>query len=295
MLDRASTFSDPEVVELLRNHFIPVAIDQHYERRQEDAEGEFYRKIARQGPREVGEETTQGHYLATADGTLLGYRNHRDPEVMKDVIRSALKNFKPGKAPAIESGKVDTRWAYSAPEGGLVVRVNSKILGGYGVPESEYEQLFQEGIGRDNLWIRKDEHEALADGRIPLSLLLRMARFHFVDNTRGEPPMWEVEEVKTVSLDWREGHVEGRVHLVTNDDSREFVAEIYGFIEAFEGEVTRFDLVVSGDFRGEGRYTRGAPKGYFPLGIRFTLADGSDIADAIPPQGSRGWIENYIE
>ncbi|MEM6917161.1 MAG: hypothetical protein AAF491_11405, partial [Verrucomicrobiota bacterium] len=274
---------------------VPVAIDQHYERRQEDAEGEFYRKIARQGPREVGKETTQGHYLATASGELLGYRNHRDPEVMKDVMRSALERFSPEKVAAIGRGEPDPKWAYSIPEGGLVVRVNSRVLGGYGEPQSDYERLFQEGIGRDNLWIRKDEHKALAEGHIPQSLLVRMARFHFVDNTRGEPPMWETAEVKTISLDWKEGHVEGRVHLVANDDSREYVAKIYGFIEALEGEVTRFDLVVSGDFRGEGRYTRGAPEGYFPLGIRFTLADGSDIADPIPPQGSRGWIDNYIQ
>lgn len=283
------------MIELLQTRFIPVAIDQHYERRQEDAEGDFYRKIARQGPREVGKETTQGHYLATAEGTLLGYRNHRDPEVMKDVMRNALAAFQAKNVAAIDRGKVDSRWAYTAPEGGLVVRVNSRILGGYDAPKSEHERLFQGGVGRDNLWIRKDEHKALADGRIPQSLLQRMARFHFVDNTRGEPPMWETAEVKTVSLDWKEDRVEGRVHLVSNDDSREYVAEIYGYIEALEGKVTRFDLVVSGDFRGEGRYTRGAPKGYFPLGIRFTLADGSDIADSIPPQGSRGWIENYIE
>ena len=36
---------------MLRTQFIAVAIDQAYQRRQQDAEGEFYRKIAGQGPR----------------------------------------------------------------------------------------------------------------------------------------------------------------------------------------------------------------------------------------------------
>jgi len=294
VLDRASTFSDPELVELLKSQFIPLAIDQHYERRQEDAEGEFYRKIARQGPREVGKETTQGHYLVAPDGTLLGFRNHRDPEVMKDVMRTALAQYKPGNVAPLEPGETDPKWGYEAPEGGLVVRVNTKILGGYDTPVNERSRTFQEGIGRDNLWIREDEHAALAEGRIEESLLRRLVKFHCVDNTRGEPPMWETEEIQSLSLDWKDGHVEGQVHARTASGDRDFKADIFGYIEALDGKVTRFDLVVKGLFRGEGQYTRGAPEGEFPLGIRFTLADGTDIADDVPPQGARGWLENYL-
>lgn len=295
MLDRASTFSDPELVELLMSRFIPVAIDQHYERRQEDTEGEFYRKIARQGPREVGKETTQGHYFAAPDGTLLAYRNHRDPEVMKDAMRTALAAFEPGVVSALESGTVDPIWGYASPEGGLVVRVNSKILGGYDPPKNEQQKIFQEGVGRDNLWIRQDEHSSLADGKIEESLLERIVRFHCVDNTRGEPPMWEANEIVSAALDWKGDHLAGKIHLKTASGDREFTADIFGYVEALGGEVTRFDLVVSGLFRGEGQYTRGAPKGEFPLGIRFTLADGRDIADEVPPQGARGWLENYLQ
>ena len=66
------------------------------------------------------------------------------------------------------------------------------------------------------------------------------------------------------------------------------------FVESKDGRVTRFDVVVKGLFRGEGPYTRGAPKGEFPLAISLQLADGSDVADGIPPQGSRGWLDGYI-
>lgn len=294
MLDRASTFRDPEVVALLSSRFVPVAIDQGYERRQEDAEGEFYRKIANQGPRKIGEGTTQGHYLATPDGRLLGYRNHRDPGVMLDLLRSALAESMPTAVAALEEGQVDPTWGYTAPAGGLVVRVNTKILGGYDAPASEHERMVQEGVGRDNLWISQAEHAALADGKIEESLLRRVARFHCVDNTCGEPPMWEAEEIRSLSLDWKEDHVEGRVHLRSAAGDREFEAKIFGYIEALAWKVTRFDLVIHGLFRGEGEYTAGAPQGRFPLGIRLTLADGGDIADAVPPQGSRGWLENYL-
>ena len=68
MLDRESTFADPDIVKMLKSRFIPVAIDQAYQRRQKDAEGEFYRKIAGQSPRNNFNSTTQGFYVATASG-----------------------------------------------------------------------------------------------------------------------------------------------------------------------------------------------------------------------------------
>ena len=59
MLDRESTFANPAIVKLLQTRFIPVAIDQAYQRRQKDNEGKFYQKIANQGPRKIGRGTTQ--------------------------------------------------------------------------------------------------------------------------------------------------------------------------------------------------------------------------------------------
>ena len=78
------------------------------------------------------------------------------------------------------------------------------------------------------------------------------------------------------------------------DGARSYEAQLLGFVEAEHGEVTRFDLVALGDYEGEGRYTRGAPKGKFPFAVSFTLADGDDVADAVPPQGSRGWLKGYL-
>ena len=49
-------------------------------------------------------------------------------------------------------------------------------------------------------------------------------------------------------------------------------AEILGFVEVKKASVVRFDLVVKGTFWGEGTFTRGAPKGKFPLAVAFTLS-----------------------
>ena len=295
MLDRASTFSDPDVIKLLQTKFVPVAIDQAYQRRQKDAEGRFYQKIANQSPRKVGEGTTQGHFVASADGELLGFRNNRGAERALGLLQSSLKKFRPNRATqAIERGKVDRRFVYDPPKGGLVVRTHAKVLDGYEETDNPWKRMFQEGLGRDNFWLRKDEHDALVAGRILPSLTRRMARFHLVDNTRGEPPMWRPEDIRQTELKLQDGRLTGFIHLRTQNGDREFKANLLGYVETRGGRVTRFDVVAKGMFRGEGRYTRGAPKGEFPLAVSFQIADGSDMADGIPPQGSRGWLDGYL-
>ena len=295
MLDRESTFADPAIVKLLQTRFIPVAIDQAYQRRQKDNEGKFYQKIANQGPRKVGRGTTQGLYTADASGRLLAFTNNRGAQRVQRMLQTALQKHRPGKVAAITKGTPDARYNPQPPKGGLVVRVTSKILGGYEEPENEWRRIFQTSLGRDNLWIRADEHAALAKGQLPKSLLKRLARYHLVDNTRGEPPMWRENEIQKLEGKITNGQLRATVQLRTAKGDRGYDAQLLGKVETKNGKITRLDLVASGQFWGEGSYTRNAPKGKFPLAIAFTLADGKDAADTVPPQGSRGWVQGYIK
>ncbi len=294
MLDRESTFKDPEIVRLLKSRFIPVAIDQAYQRRQKDAEGEFYRKIAGQGPRNNFKGTTQGLYLATASGKLLGFNNNRGGDRIRRMMKKALDGFEAPATEVIERGKVDARYNPNPPEGGLVVRVQSKILGGYEKTEDRWRKIFQDSLSRDNLWVTREEHDALVAGKVPPALQKRIARYHLVDNTRGEPPMWKADEIRSIKFSLKDGRLSGSVHLETASGGRGYKVSLLGYVEKKNGKITRFELVALGEFWGEGTYTRGAPKGRFPLGASFTLADGSDIADGVPPQGSRGWVRGYL-
>ncbi len=298
MLDRASTFADPEIVKLLQTRFVPVAIDQAYQRRQQDAEGRFYRKIAGQGPRSNFKATTQGIYIATPAGKLLVYNNNRGPEKIRRLMKQSLESVRAADlkrdATPIARGKLDARYNPKPPEGGLVVRVRAKILNGYDETNDPWRRIFQSAVSRDNLWISKSEHESLVRGKFPESLERRLARFHLIDNTRGEPPMWKDDEIRKLEMKLADGKLTGRVRLATANADRGYEAEVRGNIETRQNQVVRFDVVVLGKFWGEGQYTRGAPKGKFPLAVSFTLADGTDTADQIPPQGSRGWLPGYI-
>lgn len=299
MLDRESTFAQPSIVKLLQSQLIPVAIDQAYQRRQKDTEGEFYRKIASQSIRKDFNNTTQGFYVADAKGRLFSYNNNRDPEKLLRLLQKSLDDFQaapPEDAKTIVAQTADPRWNVTAPEGGLVLRVRAKVLGGYEPTSDRWKQIFQSALSRDNLWITKQEHKQLCDGEVPRSLQRRIARFHLVDNTRGEPPMWKESEIRELEMHVADsGQIQGHAVLKTASEDRSYESQLRGEIETRNGRVTKLNLISLGDFRGEGRFTRNAPKGEFPLAISFTLADGSDIADKIPPQGSRGWIDGYLK
>ena len=284
---------------MLKTKFVPVAIDQAYQRRQKDTEGDFYRKIAGQGPRSNFRGTTQGFYIATPAGQLLLYNNNRDPAKVRRLMHEKLQQFQRSgeakkKVAAIETKRVDARYSPKPPRGGLVVRVNAKILGGYEPTTNRWRSIFQTALSRDNLWISKAEHQALAKGQLPTALQRRIVRYHLVDNTRGEPPMWRENEIRRLDLQLENGELRGSVLLRTANGKRGYEAKLRVRVEVKDGQVRRFDLVADGKFWGEGTYTRNAPKGKFPLAVAFRLADGKDIADRVPPQGSRGWVQGYL-
>lgn len=280
---------------MLRTQFIAVAIDQAYQRRQQDAEGEFYRKIAGQGPRNNFQSTTQGFYIATAAGGLLLYNNNRDPEKLNRLMKQHLQEFKaPSSATPISPGTVDARYNPSLPKEGCIVRVQARVLGGYPPTTDRWQKIFQSSLSRDNLWISKAEQQALTKGQVMQSLQERIARFHLVDNTRGEPPMWKKQEIRQLKITFDGMTLRGSVHLETDDGKRGYVAQLMGKIELRSGKIVRFDMVADGNFWGQGPYSRNAPLGRFPLAVGFRLADGTDAADQGPPQGSRGWVQGYI-
>lgn len=130
--------------------------------------------------------------------------------------------------------------------------------------------------------------------RVSDSLQRRIARFHLVDNTRGEPPFWSEMEVRDLDLKLEKGRLSGKVQLETVDGKRGYEADVLGIVEAKNGRITQFDIVARGDFWGAGPYTKNPPSGKFPLAVAFSLADGSEVADKIPPQASRGWIRGYL-
>jgi len=280
-------------VKQLEKRFVPVAVDQHLFRTRKDAEGELFARVLKQAGRNT-DGYAQGVYLFTAQGDLLGFSNTADAGQVKALLEKALKKFDPAApAPKLPDARADEALP-PPPAGGLVLDVTAKLLGGYD-PGDERGQRYLKSLGRDHLWLRKDEAEALARGTLPDSVKVRLVRYHLIDNTRGEPPMWGEAEVKKLELTLRDGKLTGTVHLETKSGDRGYKADLLGFLEAKDGKVTRFDLLARGEFWGEGTFTRGAPKGKFPFAVAFSLADPSAGASKVPPQGARGNLKGYLK
>ncbi|MSR46214.1 MAG: hypothetical protein EXS13_03970 [Planctomycetes bacterium] len=314
MLDRESSFADAQVIETLQKRFVPLALDVWYEERREDAAGELFRKVVYQREGLEPGRTTQGFYAFAPDGKLLQGWNHRGVDRLKEHLKKALDDYEPPKAAAL-TGVADARFDRTLPDGARIVDVHARITkADWPEPKDGYERVMQAATSSDHLWIVREEIAALGAGTFPTSLATRIARFHCIDNTRGEPPLWEIAEVQRAEIKIepdpkRAGTagvaklaalsaVEGTISLRSADGERGYDARVGGSVEIKDGALTKFDLAIRGDFFGSGEYTRNAPPGKFTLAIVFTLADAVDTADGdqaarVPPQGAR-WLDDYL-
>jgi hypothetical protein len=324
-----STFADADVIRMAKEEFIAVAGDDWYQRRKNDAEGEFFRKVADQGPRKgEGGSTRQGIYVFTADGKLLAYRNNHDADVMRGVLKEALAMWKklpeeqrkPGAVKVEDLSKVDATYDRKPPKGGLIVNVWTRILDKDGKGQFCHGTCGFTGGDRsahDHLWLTAEDCKALVpqDAKkgavlaLPPQVAMRLLRFHFVDNTRGEPPHWQRKEVRSSTLQLTVTEVtakaitlklDGTALLATDADAskakRGFDVSVLATLryDLDKKTLDRFEGVALGLHWGDGPYTSGARPGKTPLGIAFDLASGEAAADQIPPQGSR-YLKGYLQ
>jgi hypothetical protein len=137
----------------------------------------------------------------------------------------------------------------------------------------------------DRLWVRKDEADALARGEFLPSLKKRMVP-HISYVVAGV--------VKSLELTLKDGRVTGSFRTGRGD-----VGELLGFVQAKDGRVTRFDLLVKG--LGERVIDCGfsasltvIPKGKkVPVAVLFSLLDPADNLARVVPARANG--KSYLE
>ena len=317
-----SAFADAEIIRLATEDFVPVTADDWYQRRRQDAEGEFFRKVAGQGPRTgEGGATRQGIYAFTADGELLSYKNAgQNAAVTRDELKRALEKFRklpaarrgPGAVEVGDPGRTDPRYTRTPPPGGLIVRVHTRILDRTG---DEYckgacKTTGGDASARDFLWLTAGEVRSLAPPKaepgatydVPRAVADRIVRFHLVDNTRGEPPFWKRDQVRRAKLtltvervtaDGIELRLDGGVLLATDADpnkaDRGYEARLRGELRYLPKKqmIDRFDVAAVGEHWGDSALTRGARPGRSVLGVALGPVAGDKAADRIPPQAAR--------
>ncbi len=321
MVGRASAFADPEIIRMCTEELVAVAGDDWYQRRRQDAEGRFFRKLAdAAGQTGEGGRTRQGIYLFAADGTLLAYKNAgHDAGYMRNLIRQAVADFRklppgrrnPGAYAVEDRGKVDAQFARTPPEGGLVLSVYTRILdlrdGAY--CKGSCKATGGDKAARDHLWLTADEVKQLVPAKpavgqrypLPEKIAERLCRFHLLDNTRGEPVQWTRGDVRarrftlkvlSATAEAVTLRFDGEALLTSDPDpakaDRGFDVRLLGELRYLpkKGTFDRFDVVAVGTHWGETPDTQKARPGKTLLGLCFELA-GDKPTDRVPPQGAR--------
>src|SRR5262245_13182747 len=307
---------------MAREDFVAVTADDWYQRRRQDAEGEFFRKVANQGPRKgEGGATRQGIYVLTADGELLSWKNAgQNAEVTREELKRALGKFaklpesrrKPGAVEFGEPGKLDPMYGRTPPVGGPIVRVHTRILDRTG---DEYckgacKTTGGDAAARDFLWLTMAEVRSLAPAKsdagftyeMPKKVADRIVQFHLVDNTRGEPPFWTREQVRRAKLtltvvrataDGIELRLDGDALLATDADTaradRGYDVKLRGELRYLptKQSIDRFDIAAIGEHWGEGTFTRGSRPGRSLVGVAFGPVVGDRPSERVPPQAAR--------
>lgn len=274
---------------------MPFAGDTHVLQNPKNVARDWFMAIATAHSERVRNgQTAQGFWVIGSDGTFYGYNNNRNLQRVNQMLDQARARFRenPPKDQAPTAEELAAPAAPRPPAGASIVRVHARIRP---IPDGCADS--NRRVSRDHLWIGVDEVATLRKGQVPDTLLGRIARFHLVDNIRGEPDMWNVGEVRRlevskVTVEGDTIRFEGLFALGSADGKRGYEGRLE--VEARTDDtnrIVRFRGFASGQAWGAGTWTPGAPDGKFGLVIAMVDADDG-IAKVVPPQGIN-WGREY--
>jgi hypothetical protein len=227
---RESVFSDPAIIDLASNYFVPVAENCSPLQSQPDAKGEFFRKVAEQGHyagRTYPTATRQGYYTFTADGRVLTAINSRDPRAVEGMLRLALERWAVltegdghnGDASASPVPNYAGAWPDRYPVDGLVLRLTARDLPRDA--DTRPDDWRKRAWNFDYAWFTREEARQLVPEppvvgstcAWPYVVVRRLSLFHLRDFVRGEPSAWPEASLK-------QGHVVSAVMAVEGERVR---------------------------------------------------------------------------
>jgi hypothetical protein len=328
VIARQSVWTDPEVKELTAK-FIPAADEVGHLQSGKDAECQLFQKIAEQGHyagRTQPSYTRQGTYATTADGTLLASWNKNDPRKVARKLREALENWDRLKAVGrrfsgedpLEITQLDRADRFFR-ENGLVLKVNTRDL-----PRDPPQQApWVHAWNQDFAWFTTDEAEQFLAVKIepgqtravPRPLVERLARFHFLDNARGQTPPFPARAIDAAKLKSRVTAVDGNLVGLRLEGRTKAVQQGVWSLRGFEDmnkpsvqerglemkllgsagfdlkqrRFVGFEVVAVGTRWGGTQYNfRGNDLAPAPFGAVLSLA-GASRAERVAPEHFRGY------
>jgi hypothetical protein len=305
---------------MAREDFIPVALDDWYQRRRQDAEGAFFKKVYSQDASRAAPDrpNRQGIYCFTPSGKLLGVKNAGQlVDVTKELMRDALAKWEalpeaeraPGAVKVPPMKHPDTRYVPAKPSADcIVLDVFTRVFDfdAQGEPcKGRSATIGGDWAARDKMWVFEPEWKALVPVSpkagdvvpLPASLVNRLLAFHLRDNTTGQAPRWERSQIRTrdLRLTVEEAgaagsklRLEGSAVMATADDlekaDRGIELHLLGYLtfDAAKRAFTRFDVLALGRNWGRANDTGEGRPGKGPIGILIQLAGGSPYDQVAP-------------
>ena len=295
----------------LTEQFIPATDEVFRLQRGSDPECVFFQDMANHG--HYGGQpgsTRQGIYVCSPSGKFLASINSNDADRVLEMMREGLANWESLSAPERRLSteneiKPRHRWENSFPSDGLIVNVISRDLPAQCDPLAPSEVKWNQ----DRVWYSREEARRWLGQdpqqgdvhQLPQELVARLARFHFVDNVKGQTSRFSRSGVERSQLSTEVIERQGpSVKLKVSGMTRGVAAE--GWWQPANGVVTRllghatfdlqrdafveFEMVALGRRWGYTRYNgrRTRPQiGAF--GLRFPF--GSSRCSSRRPRGDR--------
>ena len=333
MLGRVLSFSDPVIIKLLQEEFIPVVGDDWYQRRRKDDVGRFFRKVVDQtwkaGNWEAqggGGDNRQGIYCFTPSGRMLTEMKNVGgmPREVEGILRRALRNWKElpeaerraEAAAVIPDPSLDPGFHRPVPPGALVLRQYTRGLKRNAAGALEIDGFTFKGTPvwaqRDRAWVLEAEWKALVPAtakagdvvELPKPLVQRLIRYHFVEALRGEAGAWAPEDVRATTLKLTVAsateaelrlRLEGGVKLSARKDEVGLEGTLAGDlrIDRARRTFTRFDLVMVAECWGALNPHNGNSR-EGRNPVGFAFELGTGAdVDRVPPQWAR-LLEPYL-
>lgn len=201
-MGRRSVWSDTRLIDAAQP-FVPVADEVYRLQTGRDAECLTFQSMADRGHYRRAGGTRQGIYACTPAGELLGSLNSNDPDRVLAMIASAWEAWEAlpeerrrGSGTSAAPGR---RWEDAYPADGLVLESTGRDV--------------QDGVrdvrwNRDHVWFSRDEARRMLPAdpavgerhEVPVELVRRLARFHFVDDVRGQSVPFAPQEVEVAEM-----------------------------------------------------------------------------------------------
>lgn len=191
--------NNAEIVDFVKANLIPVsaAVEQLQPSRyrtRESEQSKWFLPMAQKAMKEFGPaefwkvfKTYQGLYVVGADGTPYMYKIGvaYDPEYFVDALKAAVAKFRSSPHQKIAEIAPVEGTGFRVDPSTSVVQVFSRI-----VPLPSGATISERSVGRDYMWITKDEVSELLAQRsrapqaivLPPTMVARMVRFHLLNH-----------------------------------------------------------------------------------------------------------------